>query len=125
LKNEEMNDQSCQHIPGPRCGGEAVSAESGEGIVHIGNGFHDLGQETNSDAGYGEPIHLTGRVDLTSVDTTTPGFHQEALVPLSSETHSGEDISIHAKGPGAIAVQGVVEQNAVFHVINRALGLID
>ncbi len=90
-----------------------------------GNGFHDLGSETDSDASYGEAIHLTGRVDLTSVDTTAPGFHQEALIPLSSETHSGEDITIHAKGAGANLVQGVLEQNAVYHIMNQALGLID
>jgi Spondin_N len=41
----EYNDQSCQHIPGPRCGGEGFSAEPGEGFVHIGNGFHELGNE--------------------------------------------------------------------------------
>jgi hypothetical protein len=38
----EANDQNCRNIPGPRCGGEGVSApaESDEGFVHIGNGFH-------------------------------------------------------------------------------------
>jgi len=40
----EYNDQNCANIPGPRCGGVGYSAEPGEGYVHIGNGFHDLGQ---------------------------------------------------------------------------------
>ncbi len=39
----EENDQSCANMPGPRCGGEGFSEEGGEGFVHIGNGFHDLG----------------------------------------------------------------------------------
>ncbi len=41
----EVNVQSCQHIPGPRCGGEGFSAEGGEGHVHISAGFHELGSE--------------------------------------------------------------------------------
>lgn len=45
----EYNDQSCQHIPGPQCNfvGEGFSEEEGEGYVHIGNGFHDLGEVDN------------------------------------------------------------------------------
>jgi hypothetical protein len=42
----EENDQSCRNIPGPRCGGEGHSPEPGdgdEGHVHVGNGFHELG----------------------------------------------------------------------------------
>ncbi|GGW95230.1 alkaline phosphatase [Alteromonas halophila] len=89
-----------------------------------GLGFHNLGDETNSDASYAIGINA-GRQDLSDVDTTTMGYHQEALIPLSSETHSGEDISLHATGPGSQIVQGVVEQNVVFHVINQALGLIE
>ncbi|MBT0586598.1 alkaline phosphatase [Alteromonas oceanisediminis] len=89
-----------------------------------GRGFRNLGDETNADATYAfEPD--AGRKDLTTVETTTTGYHQEALVPLSSETHSGEDISLHATGPGSQLVQGVVEQNMVFHVMNQALGLIE
>lgn len=41
----EENDQDCASIPGPLCGGEAVSdpAAGDEGFVHISSGFHDLG----------------------------------------------------------------------------------
>ncbi|MEO1035347.1 MAG: spondin domain-containing protein [Pseudomonadota bacterium] len=42
----EFNDQSCANMPGPRCGGEGLSAAAGEGdegFVYIGNGFHDRG----------------------------------------------------------------------------------
>jgi len=41
----EANDQNCANIPGPRCGGEGVSApaDSDEGFVHVSNGFHELG----------------------------------------------------------------------------------
>lgn len=88
-----------------------------------GRGFQDLGTETNADAAYGQPINA-GRADLTLVDTQASGFHQEALIPLGSETHAGEDISIHAKGPGAELAQGTVEQSVVFHLINQALDLI-
>lgn len=88
-----------------------------------GNGFHDLGSATNADLSYGETINA-GRADLTNVDTTVSGFHQEALVPSSDETHSGEDIALHAQGPGAQLVQGVVEQSVVFHIIEQALDLI-
>lgn len=88
-----------------------------------GRGFRDLGTETNADAVYADDA-VAGRVDLTGVETTTPGFHQETIVPLSSETHAGEDISIHASGPGAHFAQGNIEQSVVFHMINQALGLI-
>lgn len=88
-----------------------------------GLGVRDLGTETDSDQGYNYDI-AAGRADLTNIDTTSAGFHQEALIPLSSETHSGEDVALHATGPGSQLAQGVVEQNVVFHLINQALGLI-
>jgi len=78
--------------------------------------------ETNADKSYNEEVNV-GRIDLTAIDTTDSGFHQEANIPLGSETHAGEDISIHAIGPGAHLVQGNIEQSVIFHVIDRALGL--
>ncbi|WP_372761222.1 alkaline phosphatase [Pseudoalteromonas sp.] len=88
-----------------------------------GGGFRDLGNETDADAGYNfAPV--TGRVDLSNVDTTTPGFHQEALVPLSSETHAGEDVGVYAIGPGAHLVSGTNEQSFLFHVMDFAADLV-
>lgn len=87
-----------------------------------GRGFRDLGTETDADESYNLPI-ATGRVDLSTVDTESAGFHQEALVPLGSETHAGEDVTVYGKGPGGYLVAGTNEQNMVFHVMNRAAKL--
>ena len=62
----------------------------------------------------------TGRPDLTDVDTTHPDFLQEALVPLVSETHGGDDVGIWARGPGSHAFRGTLEQNVIYHVIVQA-----
>jgi len=93
-------------------------------VYNNGRGFADLGTETNSDAIY-SGLGEAGRQDITAVDTEAPGYHQEALVPLTSETHSAEDIGLFATGPGAHLAQGTVEQSVVFHIINEALGLVD
>jgi len=61
-----------------------------------------------------------GRPQLADVDTEAPDYEQEAMVPLSSETHSGEDVAVFARGPGAEAVRGSLEQNALFHVIAQS-----
>lgn len=84
-----------------------------------GRGFRDLGEETDADATYGLAAD-TSRVDLNSVNTESSGFHQEAHVPLGSETHAGEDVVIYGKGPGSHMVSGTNEQSVVFHVMNQA-----
>lgn len=88
-----------------------------------GLGFRNLGAETDADATY-ELDGATGRQDLTLVDTTTPGFHQEALIPLGSETHAGEDVGIYSQGPAASLLTGTLEQNQVFHAMDFAADLI-
>jgi alkaline phosphatase len=60
------------------------------------------------------------RPDPGRVDTTAPGFRQQALVPLASETHGGEDVGIWARGPGSAAFRGSMEQHAIHHVIVQA-----
>ena len=88
-----------------------------------GRGFRDLGNETNADETYNyDPV--SGRVDLTSIDTETPGFHQEAQVPLSSETHAGEDVAVYATGPSSHLVTGTNEQNLIFHIMEHAADLV-
>ena len=89
-----------------------------------GPGFRDLGDETDADESYNHAID-TGRQDLLFVDTTAPGFHQEALIPLGSETHAGEDVGIYAIGPGASLVSGTNEQSVIFHVMDFAADLVN
>lgn len=62
------------------------------------------------------------RPDLTAVDTGELGYLQEAAVPLSSETHAGEDVAIYASGPKAYLVHGSMEQNWIYHVMKTAFG---
>jgi alkaline phosphatase len=61
-----------------------------------------------------------GRPDLAEVDTEHPDYLQEATMPLSNETHGGDDVGIWARGPGAEAVRGTLEQNAIFHILLQA-----
>ncbi len=108
-------------------GTEAALAEDDKPFTTLayanGRGFKDLGAETNADVTYGEAI-VAGRVDLSAVDTTSPGFHQEATVPLSGETHSGEDVGVYAMGPGAHLVSGTYEQSQIFHIMEYAGDLV-
>jgi alkaline phosphatase len=67
---------------------------------------------------------LCDRTDLTNVDTSAPGFLQPSLTPLGSETHGGEDVAIYAGGPGANLFSGTVEENEIFHVMAKSLGLV-
>ncbi len=83
-----------------------------------GRGFHFL--PIGGDTIYDREINLTGRADLTNIDTTSNGFHPETLVPLKAETHAAEDVAIYARGPGSAAINGVMEQHAIFHAMNKA-----
>jgi hypothetical protein len=52
----EINDELCENIPGPHCGGAAVSVEDGEGYVHIHSGIHDIGDLSPADYDWRNPV---------------------------------------------------------------------
>ena len=80
----------------------------------MGEGHRHLGMETDADECYDGPVYA-GRANLTGMDTTQPGiFFRNPLVPLTSETHSGEDVAIYASGPGAHLISGSNEQTIIF-----------
>ena len=83
-----------------------------------GRGYAML--ETGGDTRYKAPIQAGRVADLTAIDTTDEGFHQETLVPRSSETHAAEDVAIYAGGPGSYLMHGVQEQNYIYHVMSKA-----
>ncbi|WP_439101424.1 alkaline phosphatase [Congregibacter sp.] len=84
-----------------------------------GRGYRDHGDQLNADSTYTEDP-IAGRQDISEVDTTRPGYHQEALVPLNAETHGGEDVAVYANGPGAEGAMGAIEQNQLFHMMLQA-----
>ena len=61
------------------------------------------------------------RADLTEEMAIDKDYLQQALIPMSSETHSGEDVMVHAMGPWSHLFDGVLEQNYIFHVMNYAV----
>ncbi len=63
-----------------------------------------------------------GRPDLSTVDTTDPRYLPEAAVPLTAETHGGEDVPLYAGGAGSHLFHGVQEQSYVYYAIRTALG---
>ncbi|WP_210527937.1 alkaline phosphatase [Rubellimicrobium arenae] len=70
-----------------------------------------------------ETVHVYSgsRPDLTQEQVTDPDYLQQALIPLSSETHSGEDVAAYARGPWAHLLRGSMEQNVLFHVMLTAM----
>lgn len=65
------------------------------------------------------------RPDVSDVDTKANDYQQQALVFLGSETHGGEDVPVFSSGPGSELLNGVIEQNEIFHVMGLASGLIE
>lgn len=58
---------------------------------------------------------------LTAEQVRATNYLQQALVPLESETHGGEDVALYAAGPWAHLFGGTMEQHWVFHVMQHAL----
>ncbi len=68
-----------------------------------------------------EELNWAGvRPELDEETALDVDYHQQALIPTKSETHSGEDVAVYAKGPWAHLLEGTIEQNVVFHVMHHA-----
>ena len=90
--------------------------------VSYANGPGYASLTTGGDTRYNFPITPGRVVDLSLVDTLDEGFHQEALVGLSAETHAGEDVALYGRGPKSWLIGGTMEQNEIYHVMRAALG---
>ena len=84
-------------------------------------------QPTNTAANVGvaagepkQPVYAGSRPEVTEQAATDLDYLQQALVPMTSETHSGEDVAVYAKGPFAHLFDGTIEQNVIFHVMHHA-----
>jgi len=64
-------------------------------------------------------------LEVTPQSQTNESFKnhlQETSIPSGSETHGGEDVGIWATGPRAHLLDGTVEQNVIFHLMDYAFG---
>ncbi|SFI23186.1 alkaline phosphatase [Albimonas pacifica] len=95
---------------------ELVAADDGKPYPVVGylNGPGSVLKKQEDGSYSGE------REALTQAQATDPDFLQQALIPKSSETHSGEDVVAWAKGPWAHLLGGTIEQNVIFHVMHAA-----
>ncbi|GFN96475.1 alkaline phosphatase [Plakobranchus ocellatus] len=59
------------------------------------------------------PGYMSPRENITDKDTTYPLYVSQSAVPLSMETHGGEDVAIYAQGPQSFLYSGVHEQNYI------------
>ncbi|MEQ1603687.1 MAG: alkaline phosphatase [Pyrinomonadaceae bacterium] len=60
---------------------------------------------------------------LTNETVLDPDYKQEANIPLSAETHGGEDVAIFATGVNSYLIRGSMEENWIFYVMADALRL--
>ncbi|MDH4020175.1 MAG: alkaline phosphatase [Xanthomonadales bacterium] len=66
------------------------------------------------------------RPDLSEVDTVNDkNYIQQAAIPAEDDAHGGEDVAVYARGPGAEYIHGVMEQNEIFHAMDKALNLTE
>lgn len=61
------------------------------------------------------------RPELTQEAALDPDYLQQALLPMSSESHSGVDVGLWAKGPWSHLFGGTMDQDMIFHVMNHAV----
>lgn len=60
------------------------------------------------------------RENVSTINYQDNNYQAQAAVPLSMETHGGEDVAVFAKGPMAHLLHGVHEQNYIPHVMAYA-----
>ncbi|HEY8560688.1 MAG TPA: alkaline phosphatase [Pyrinomonadaceae bacterium] len=92
---------------------------NGRGFVGANNLFPEGAKLCCNEPRTFQPVK-NGRPDLTLVDTTNPDYLQEAMIPLRSETHGGEDVAVFAAGANAHLIRGSMEENWIFYVMADA-----
>ena len=83
-------------------------------VVGFGNGAGSVLVEQEDGSYSGE------RPELTQEEAQDPDYLQQALIPASSESHSGVDVGLWAKGPWAHLFGGTMDQEMIFHVMHHA-----
>lgn len=62
-----------------------------------------------------------GETPPADAATASIDYRQAAAVPMTAESHSGEDVPLYARGPGAQWVHGAIEQHTIYWIMLSAL----
>lgn len=98
--------------------------EAGPGLEPEKDPKLDLQKKPMTTLGYANGPGYRGgtRPLLSDSEVTSPNFKQEAAVPLTSETHGGEDVPIFADGVNAYLIRGSMEESWLFYIMADAFG---
>jgi len=107
----EINDNGVEHT------GNVELAADGKPYTVAGY-LNGAGSVLTEQAG-GE--FFGSRPTVTNEQAMDPDYLQQALIPMSSETHAGSDVAVYAHGPYAHLIGGTIEQNVIFHVMHHAM----
>jgi len=61
------------------------------------------------------------RPNISESEALAKNYKQQALVPLESETHGGEDVAVYGVGPYAHLLGGTMEQHWLYHLMHFAM----
>ncbi|KAM7401726.1 hypothetical protein PAMP_017021 [Pampus punctatissimus] len=103
---------------------EAVEMDRAIGLAGLAPMLSDIDQKPFTSILYGNgpgfKIVNSARENVSTIDYQENNYQAQAAVPLSMETHGGEDVAVFAKGPLAHLLHGVHEQNYIPHVMAYA-----
>ena len=117
----ESNDVAMAEGTDAASDAPAPIGETGDRVAEQLLARLDVTTETDEETGETASYRWIGsRGELTQEEATDPDYLQQAAIPKSSETHSGEDVAVYASGPFAHLFDGTVEQNYLFHVMHHA-----
>ncbi|KAF7994404.1 hypothetical protein HCN44_003876 [Aphidius gifuensis] len=70
--------------------------------------------------GYKSPDNSGDRYDISHDDIDDARYEFPSMVPLSSETHGGDDVAIFSTGPWSHLFTGTIEQSSIPHLLAYA-----
>lgn len=107
----------------PIDGGEGGESAGGYALALDKKPYTTLGYANGPGSVFAGSKPPAGRPAPREEEATDLAYRQQSTVPMYSETHGGQDVTIYAGGPRAYLFDGIVEQNYIYHVMDDALGL--
>ncbi|PZP90151.1 MAG: alkaline phosphatase, partial [Variovorax paradoxus] len=100
------------------------------GVLGVVKNYVDGSESTDVDGnpytilGFGNgPRRLATRGPIDASALESPDYLQEAVIPMSGETHGGADVFLGAQGMGAENFTGTMKNDEVYGLLRKAIGL--